>query len=167
MQSRLVFNALTHQYLIPGAQIGAKVSLHPTSKDITDIFTVGRMVLPFDNGGCLQCQGLISASKLQEESLSPDERRAQRYVDSEEVPEPSVITLNVLAAAQVVTDLIMMFTGLYEEDLKLPHVYEFVQQREISYVDPAQRPNCIHCSHHERSSFARGDRSRLHCRQAN
>ena len=38
MQSRLVFNALVHQYLIAGVQIGSKVSVDKDSGKISDIF---------------------------------------------------------------------------------------------------------------------------------
>ncbi|WP_052362304.1 ThiF family adenylyltransferase [Geminisphaera colitermitum] len=70
MQSRLVFNALVHQFLVPGVQIGSKVSVDRDTGDITDIFCVTRPVLPQAGGGCLWCNQLISSSKLQEEVMS-------------------------------------------------------------------------------------------------
>lgn len=164
MQSRLVFNALVHQYLIPGAQIGAKVSIGEKSKKITDIFTASRIVLPIKNAGCLYCNGLISPSKLQEESLTPEERKQQRYVDSDEVIEPSVITLNVNASAPIINDFMMMFTGLYSEDMPLPYILQFPLERQFLTVEATSQATCAHCSNHVKSVFARGDRSRLPCR---
>ena len=103
-QARLVFNVLVHQYLIPGVQVGAKVVVDPATGAVDDVFTVVRFVEP--GYGCLLCNGLISSDALQLESLSPDERRAQRYVDEPEVPAPSVITLNAVAAAHAVDDFL-------------------------------------------------------------
>ena len=56
-QSRLVFNALVHQYLIPGMQVGSKVPVDKASGEIGDVFVVARPVLPHAGGGCLLCNG--------------------------------------------------------------------------------------------------------------
>src|SRR5262249_34887675 len=112
MQSRLVFNALVHQYLIPGFQVGSKVSVDEATKNIDDIFVVSRPVLPFGGGGCLLCNGLISASRLQNEAVGKVELRQQGYVADPEIASPSVITLNALASAQSVNDFFMSYLGL-------------------------------------------------------
>ena len=49
---------------------------------------------------CLWCNGLINSARLAEEAASPEQRDAQRYVD--DVPAPSVITLNAVASAHAV-----------------------------------------------------------------
>lgn len=166
MQSRLVFNALVHQYLIPGVQIGAKVTPDNSKTRIEDIFTATRPVLPFPGGGCLDCHGLISATRLREEALDADERRRQQYVDSEEVAAPSVITLNVASAAQAVNDFMMMFTGLYDSDVNLIHQLNFIQQRLLRNVEPRCNDSCFDCSiDFSKSRRARGDRYRLPCRE--
>jgi molybdopterin/thiamine biosynthesis adenylyltransferase len=164
IQSRLVFNALVQQYLIPGIQIGAKVSANRKTGEITDIFTASRPVLPGLGNGCLECNNLIPPDRLQRESLTPDERRAQDYVDDAEVHEPSVITLNVLSAGQAVNDFMMMFTGLFDSDVSLQHHMNFVRERKLRHVDAAQKRSCPDCSTHIKSRFARGDRTRLPCR---
>lgn len=79
MQSRLVFNSLVHQYLIPGFQIGAKVQLEPSTHAVEDVYAVARPVMPYEGGGCLYCHRLISPARLQEEALTAQERAAQRY----------------------------------------------------------------------------------------
>ena len=38
---------------------------------------------------CLLCSGLINSAKLQEESISEDDRKRQRYVDEPEVVAPA------------------------------------------------------------------------------
>lgn len=163
IQSRLVFNSIVHQYLIPGAQIGAKVSLDENGQ-IEQIFVATRPVLPFPGGGCLQCHELIPAARLQMESLSDSERRAQRYVDDEEIVDPSVITLNVLSAGQAANDLMMMFTGLYQPTVHLAHQISFVRERTRSDVQSRSREVCLDCGNGPSSRRARGDRFRLPCR---
>lgn len=58
-QSRLVFNSLVHQYLIPGTQAGSKVPVDKTTGEVGDVFAVAQPVLPHGGGGCLLCNGLI------------------------------------------------------------------------------------------------------------
>ena len=164
MQSRNVFNALVYQYLIPGAQIGAKV--HAPGGIIEDIHVATRLVLPYASGGCLWCQKAISAAQLNTESLSEEQRRRQCYIEGDEVHEPSVITLNALSAAPAATDMMMMFTGLYFPDTELGHQLNFVRQRELFVSEARADPACRHCGSSPHSRRARGDRASLPCRQS-
>jgi len=164
IQSRLVFNVLVQQYLIPGVQIGAKVSANKGTGTIGDIFAATRLVLPYPGGGCLECHGLIPPSRLQEEALSARERRSQRYVDDDMIAEPSVITLNALSAAQAANDLLLLFTGLYEEHVLPLHQMHFVRERQLTTVDARVEEGCLYCSNEGRSRRARGDSVRLPCR---
>jgi tRNA A37 threonylcarbamoyladenosine dehydratase len=166
IQSRLVFNALVHQYLIPGIQIGAKVPVDKQTGQVGDIFTATRPVLPFARGGCLHCHELIPAARLQEEALSVDERRAQRYVEDDDIAQPSVITLNALSAAPAANDLMMMFTGLYPSQVTLCHQMNFVRERGINKVTPRVNEACLDCSNSPQSRRARGERFRLPCRMS-
>jgi len=164
IQSRLVFNALTQQYLIPGAQVGAKVLTEKETGRVGDITVATRLVLPFPRGGCLECHGLIPASFLNMESMNIEGRKKQRYVDDDTVVEPSVITLNALSAAQAANDLMMMFAGLYHERVTLPHQIHFARERRLFTVEGAANDACPDCGSNSRSRRARGDRYRLPCR---
>jgi tRNA A37 threonylcarbamoyladenosine dehydratase len=164
IQSRLVFNALVQQYLIPGVQVGAKVAVERRTRQVADVFVATRPVLPGPGQGCLHCHELIPASRLREEALTEGERRAQQYVEDEQVAEPSVITLNVLSAAQAVNDLLMMFTGLYRQPVSLAHQLHFVRERQLTTVEPRVDGQCLDCSCHAKSRRARGDGARLPCR---
>jgi molybdopterin/thiamine biosynthesis adenylyltransferase len=164
IQSRLVFNALVQQYLIPGAQVGVKVRVDQHTHVVGDIIVATRVVLPGPGGGCLHCHHLISPARLQQEALSDGERRAQRYIDADEVTEPSVVTFNALSAAQAATDLMMMFTGLYDDHTALPHLMTFARERVRSEVAPLIDTQCLDCGSVPRSRRARGDRHRLPCR---
>ena len=136
IQSRRVFNAIVHQYLIPGVQIGAKVTVDRRTREVGDVFVTTRPVQPSAGHGCLLCHELIPPGRLNDEALTHSERRVQRYVDDEEVAEPSVITLNALSAAQAVNDLMMMFTGLYKDSVQLTHQINFVRERMLDSVEP-------------------------------
>ena len=89
MGARLLFNAIVHQYAIPGIQVGAKI---PVAKDGTvgNVFCVSRMVTP--EHGCLWCNGLINTGRLQDDAVPEAVRRGYAYVDDPDVPAPSVVT---------------------------------------------------------------------------
>ena len=59
---------------------------------------MSRPVLAYAGGGGLLCNRLVRQVSLQQETLSEKERLAQRYVDDDEVAEPSVMTLNAVGA---------------------------------------------------------------------
>lgn len=161
-QARLVFNAIAHQYLIPGIQIGTKIPVDPDTGVVGDIHSNVRLVIP--HSGCLRCNGLISPARLQEESLQEAERAAQRYLD--EVPAPSVITFNALTAGQATTDFILMITGLIEADATLSYLRYQPRHRALEPVRPRRHPGCRDCGTTPRSRRARGDNRELPCREA-
>ena len=155
MRARNVFNALVHQYLIPGVQMGAKVICDGEGK-VSLVYAVTRMVTP--DKGCLQCSGLINAAKLQDESLSGEERRRQQYVDDEEVVAPSVITLNATTSAQAANDFLFYMTGLSAKDASLDYVRFRPAHRDFCQDEPARKnPACLDCGRTPRSRFAHGD----------
>ena len=165
MQSRLVFNALVHQYLIPGTQIGSKVSVDKATGDILDIFCVSRPVLPQPNGGCLWCNQLISSAKLQEEAVSEEQRKRQAYVDDPTVHAPSVITLNALGAAQAVNEFLFSLVGLHDDEGQAAgYRMASPRARRWSKVGCACETSCPHCGDKKTSVLARGDRASLPCR---
>lgn len=166
MQSRLVFNAIVHQYLIPGFQIGAKVRVDKISRCVDEVFAVARPVLPYPGGGCLQCAGLIPAGRLREEALAPIERAAQRYVDDDEVHEPSVITLNSIGASLAVNDLLLMVTSLLPNHARMRALLYDAQERAVQAMKNSSELACRYCGTTAGSHFARGDRGHLPCREA-
>jgi len=157
MGARLLFNAIVHQYLIPGVQVGAKVSATEDGK-ISSIHTACRPVTP--HSGCLMCNGLINPAKLQEEGQTARERRAQRYVDDDEVAAPSVITLNADVASQAATDFMFYMTGLTDPAANRGYLRFAPLTRETFYEEPRQSPDCGECSALPGSRLARGDLGR-------
>lgn len=163
-QSRLMFNALVHQYLIPGVQIGSKVPVDHRSGEVGGIFVASRPVVPHSGGGCLWCNGLISATRLQEEALSQVEHERQRYVDDPQVHAPSVITLNALAAGQAVNDFTMGFLGLQEHG-EPGYLMHYVRERRWIPTSCQFDTRCLHCGRTSPSVYGRGDGAESPSRQ--
>lgn len=113
-RARLLFNALVHQFLIPGSQVGSRIKSDLQSGAVEHVHTVTRWVLP--DVGCLLCNQQINAARLQEESISSVMRARQKYTDDPDVVAPSVITLNATTAAQAANDFLFYMTGLAQPD---------------------------------------------------
>lgn len=164
MQARLVFNALVHQYLIPGVQVGAKVTLDRDTGEILDVFSVVRPVTP--DLGCLWCNELVSAAGLQQEAISEEDRQRQRYVDDPAVAAPSVITLNAVAAAHAVDDFLFSAVGLLDQAAPHEWVRFTPRQFDVTFEAPRKDSGCPECGSGRKSRLGRGDARRLPTRQA-
>lgn len=154
MQARHVFNALVHQYLIPGIQLGVKIPVDRDSGKVGRVFSAVRPVLP--SRGCLWCNGLIPPGRLQEEALSEEERRAQRYVNEPQVHAPSVITLNATSASYAVNDYLFRTLGLHQPSVADDYLYLEPQVSSVRTETPRSDPGCLECGLNSRSRFARG-----------
>ena len=153
--ARRVINSITHQYLIPNTQVGAKVSV--VNGQIADIFSVSRMSSP--GGGCLQCNGLIPAWRLTEEATDEVQRRRQRYVDDEDVHAPSVITVNAVAASRAVDDWLMSVGGLTDPQSGVDHWVEYHPLTDdVVEHQPRKSGDCSHCGP---ARYALGDSADL------
>lgn len=149
--ARQVVNSISHQYLIPHTQVGAKVSV--IDGQIADIFSVSRLSNP--GSGCLQCNGLIPAWRLAEEAAGEVQRRRQRYIDDENIHAPSVITLNAVAAARAVDDWLIMIGGLVDPTVEADHWVEYHPLTDdVVELRPTRSPDCLHCGP---TRFAIGD----------
>lgn len=125
-----------------------------------------RPVLPRLGGGCLLCNGWIPGGRLAEEALSENERKAQKYVEDDEVVAPSVITLNAMAAAQGANDFLMMVYGLLSEGIALESQRYLCADRSLETFMPVISPTCLACCPGDRSAWAKGDQNPLPSRQA-
>lgn len=140
MQARLVVNAICHQYLIPTWQVGAKVVNDPSGA-IQDVFSVIRRLVPGET--CLWCNELINPTRLAEEAASQEQQAAQRYV--EDVPAPSVITLNAVACAHAVDQYLFTSLGLREQSNDI-HWLKFQPSTDgHKFQKPRREPDCSEC----------------------
>lgn len=157
MRARLVVNAIVHQYLIPAVQLGAKVRSDNLGR-LADVMSVNRPLRP--GAGCLWCNQLIDSTELARESKSDADRRAQAYGTHE--PNPSVITLNAIAAAHGVNDFMFAIQNLTPgagATVEYEH-FHFLTARRV-LVTPRRDPTCSECSIQGR--YARGDSWSLPC----
>ena len=140
MQARLVVNAICHQYLIPTWQVGAKV-VNDSAGAVQDMFSVIRRLIPGQS--CLWCNELVNPTQLAEEAASQDQRASQRYVEN--VPAPSVITLNAVACAHAVDQYLFTSLGLRErsEDIHWLKYQPSTDSRTIQV--PRREQDCSEC----------------------
>jgi hypothetical protein len=155
MRARLLFNAIVHQYLIPGVQVGSKVVHDHDSGEITGVHSIVRPVTP--DCGCLWCNQLINRGKLQEEAQTERERGAQRYVEDANVAAPSVITLNSVGASQAANDFMFYMTGLTADDASMSYMRFDPRKRGLYLDKPRRSPDCTECGDHSGGRLARGD----------
>jgi hypothetical protein len=154
MTSRLLFNIVSHQFLIPGIQLGSKIPV-AIEGTVGPIHIAVRPVTP--DTGCLSCAGVISQRRLHEESLLEDDLRKQRYIEDAAVAEASVISLNTLAAGHAVTDFLLYATSLLDEDIAFGHQLFEPRSRTFGNVGMPKEEGCAYCGRHERSVYAAGD----------
>ena len=156
--ARFAVNAICHQYLITGAQVGAKVV---TGEDGT-VQLAYAMHRPIDLGGaCLECGGAIDPGALRREQLDDVERRAQNYVgapDGGDIVDPSVMTLNSAAVAMAMLDFQLAATGMFPVRMRLGQRVYHAAERALRARDARPRPGCRWCDRHASDgAFGRGD----------
>lgn len=140
MRARLLVNAVTHQYLIPAIQIGAKI--RPTaSGSIEDAMSAVRHLRP--RHGCLWCNGLIDPAQLAIEAKTDEERKDQAYGVRE--PNPSVITLNAVAAAHAVNDFLFDFLDIRSPTTETAYQHFHFLKGVSQQVIPRRDPDCREC----------------------
>ena len=148
MRARLVVNALSHQYLIPAVQMGAKIRPDDAG-NLEDAMCAVRHIRPAF--GCLWCNGFIDATQLAIEAKSDADRKAQAYGVQE--PNPSVITMNAVTAAHAVNDFLFDFLDLRADEPPLVYRHMHFLTDAIQNVIPRSDPHCPECTRR----FAMGD----------
>jgi len=156
--ARMLFNAITHQYLIPGIQLGTRIDVDPETGEVGDIRSNLRLVLP--RRGCLRCNRLLDPGKIQDEAVGEAEHDRNRYLD--EVPAASVITFNTRLAAEAATDFMLMMGELIDENAPLDYLRTRPRlRRHEPVLGPLDKPDCMDCGTVGASRRARGDRRSL------
>src|ERR1700680_907245 len=159
MRARLVFNAIVHQYFIPGAQMGTKITVDPDSGSVMRANSFVRHVTP--GNACLLCNELIDVNALAGEWNTDAEREAQRYGTS--IPNPSVITMNSVAASHAVNDFLMYIVGLSQDTDRTPYRRFDHLSGKITDEIPRRSEDCTECSLASDSRNAMADAAQLPC----
>ena len=163
MGARLLFNAIVHQYGIPGIQVGAKI---PVAEDgaVGNVFCVSRMVTP--DQGCLWCNGLINPGRLQHEAVPEAAKRGYAYVDDPAIAAPSVVTMNAVACAHAADDFLFHLVGL-KYDAAETAWFRWNSRRAVAGYDmPRRDEGCVECSQAANSRLGMGDSRPLPTRPA-
>lgn len=141
MRARLVFNALVHQYLIPGVQLGSKIR-SDSAGTLVEVMSANRPVRP--GHGCLWCNQLIDQNQLAKEAKTDKERKAQAY--GVEEPNPSVISLNAISASHAVNDFLLDYLCLRPERGTLYYEHFYLLKGKQTLVEPRRDRECSECS---------------------
>lgn len=157
MRARLVVNAIVHQYLIPGVQLGSKIRADAGGA-LIEVMSANRPLRP--GHGCLLCNQLIDAAQLAKEAKTDEERKAQAY--GVEEPNPSVISLNAVSAAHAANDFLLDYLGLRPETHQLYFEHFHFLKGSRSMVEPRKDKECTECSYGG-LRFGRGDGVSLPC----
>jgi molybdopterin/thiamine biosynthesis adenylyltransferase len=134
-------NATIHQYLIPATQVGVKIPV-TSGGDVGQIHATTRFFAPGE--GCMWCNQLIDPTELAIDMHPENERRPARYVEN--VPAPSVIALNSLAAAEAVSHFMLAVTSLHHDPDNTASVLHLPRFRERALQTHRQDPACSWCS---------------------
>lgn len=157
MRARLVVNAIIHQYLIPGVQLGSKIRPDPMGR-LAEVMSANRPLRP--GKGCLLCNQLIDPTQLAKEAKTDEERKAQAY--GVEEPNPSVISLNAVSASHAANDFLLDYLGLRSENEQLYYEHYHFLKNTRSLVEPRKDKECSECSP-EGLRYGRGDGVGLPC----
>lgn len=157
MRARLVFNAIVHQYLVAGVQLGSKIR-STADGTLLEVLSANRPVRP--GQGCLWCNQLIDPSELAVEAKSDADRKDQAYGTQE--MNPSVVSLNAISAAHAVNDFLMDYLTLRPEPEALHYEHFYVLSSKRSLVRPRFDANCTECSQGG-LRFGRADAVALPC----
>ena len=133
-------NQTVEQHLIPGTQVGVKVSVDGDGQ-VGTVHTASRPLVPGE--GCLWCNGLINPTELAIDMAPVEQQRAARYV--EDVPAPSVIALNAVAASEAVNHFMLAATQLHEDDSDTAYTLTLPRTREHQLHTPRRSPDCRWC----------------------
>jgi molybdopterin/thiamine biosynthesis adenylyltransferase len=140
--ARVVLNRLAVQYLLPLIDLGTGITADGSGR-IVEAGGQVRCVLP--GAFCLQCiDGLDLAAAGRRRAPEAMRRlyRQRGYVLTEDVPAPSVVTLNAAVAAEGVNELLALYTGA--RPLQPYRLYDFCAGRWDS-LGAGRRPGCIVC----------------------
>lgn len=146
--SRAIVNQLAYQYFIPAIDMGVRIDAQ--GGHISAM--AGRVQMLAPGLACLQCQTLLDPEAIRRELLTEEVRRADPYIVGEEVPQPSVISLNATVASFAVTTFLAGWIGLPVGARRLNYR---IAEGQVRGVSSQPNPDCIVCSR-DTGAFGKG-----------
>jgi molybdopterin-synthase adenylyltransferase len=149
--SRAVLNQLCYQFLLPGVDLGVRIDVsgEGSVRQIT-----GRAQMLGPGLACLACSQVLDPEAVRRDLMSPEERRADRYIVGvgERQPQPAVVSLNTTVAGLGVSMFMAALTGL---PMLARHQVVRFEVGDVRVVQTRADPECNFCS--SSGFLARGD----------
>jgi hypothetical protein len=150
--ARHVTNAVVHQYLVPGIQVGVSIPV-ASAGEVGEVHVAIRPLLP--GATCQWCHELIDSSELALEAQPGYVREQARYI--RDLPAPAVMTLNTIAAGEAANYFMFSSVALHTAEIDLDARTHFPRTRERDRQAATGRPHCRWCSPTRGSALALGD----------
>jgi len=141
---RLTSNDFSVQYMIPFIDLGCGINTDKKG-NIQNAGGQIRFILPGITP-CLLCINGIDLERAKQESLSENELNEEierGYIKGVNIPQPSLISLNMTICSLAVTQIVFFLTGLQPIDYYL--YYDFLKG-SITKIDAERKKDCIVCS---------------------
>jgi len=150
--ARHAVNAVVHQYLVPGVQVGVSIPV-ALNGDVGEAHVAIRPLLP--GAVCQWCEDLIDPSELALDVQPEHAREQARYVRGE--PSPAVMTLNTIAAGEAANFFLFSAVGLHMDGVDRDARVHFPRTRERDRQRAERRARCRWCSPEPGSALALGE----------
>lgn len=159
--SRAILNRLAMAYLVPLIDLGVAVG-RMADNQVSGVAAAVRPVVP--GGRCLSCQDALDAERIEWENLSEAERgsRIRFGYGMNDVPQPSVITFNAVAAAHAVTIMQDMLTPFMADPAADETLLWVGGRGSVTINRHARRHGCSVCG--DQGVLAAGPAAALGCR---
>lgn len=152
--SRMLANALAHQYLIPLVSVGTRIQTRDGG--LENGFAEFYSVLPGQSAPCLLCSHMINATEAFYDLASEENRRraaARGYITEWDEPAPSVVHLNGVIANLAMVEIHNLCCGFMPPQ---SHLLYTLKERRLLSIDH-EPGHCAACAP-DGWNFARGDR---------
>ncbi len=155
--SRSVIQQVAYQYLVPCIDMGAIIVMR--GKELSHVH--GRVQLLAPGLPCLACSGLLDATEVRRDLMTPLERSSDPYIVGAREPAPAVMSLNATVASLAINMLLATVAGLPDTARHL--LYSALGAR-LRRLGTTALPNCYICSPLN-GVLARGDDAPLMARR--
>lgn len=146
--SRAVLSQFAYQYMVPGIDMG--VGIATKQGEVTHISARVQMLAP--GLPCLACTQLLNPDAVRWDFMPPESRRLDPYFVGAGEPQPSVVTINSVAASLATTMLLGAVAGV-PVGARF-QIYDGIRGT-VRAIESKAQPACVVCS--ESGALARGD----------
>lgn len=142
--SRLVLNQFSNQYLIPYIDLG--FGMETDSQRQRLVSAGGKIITIIPGHWCFNCLGEIDQRALQIELMSTESKSrqiARGYISGVEIPNPSVLFLNMTVASLGICEFMNLLAPFKERNSYL--FYDMLATK-LWKIEAKQKLECVVCS---------------------